>query len=374
MSNIVINGTTYNGIESITVKDTSGSDVKYTKGERPSGTIEITENGTYDVTDYESANVNVEASGGTDRLQWKCDNMKSLQYEFCQYQGTDYSILEGLDTSQVTDISNMFAYNSNATSMPLFDTSNVTNMLNLFYSNYYLQECPQYNTSQAINMSGVFYNCEKITQIPLLDTGNATDMSSFCRNCKKLTQVPVFNQISNKTMNGMFFGCALLESITLLNTHNANNVSSAFYGCKNLISISNFDIYGVIGSLSANATLTQCSALTNLTLKNIRTNFTIGSGTSYGHLLTNASLLNTAQELWDNTGNAVSSSALKLTMATPSKTAIQSIYVKLIDVTDEMITQDQYIANKKPCVECASTDEGAMTLEEYIISKNWQIA
>ena len=90
-------------------------------------------------------------------------------------------------------------------------------------------------------------------------------------------------------------------------------------------------------------------------------------------MLTNESLLNTAKELWDNTNNALGG-ARTLTMATASKTNIQSIYVKLITPTAEQEAEDPYINNKKPCVECASTDEGAMTLEEYIISKGWAIA
>ena len=43
-----------------------------------------------------------------DRLQWKCDNMKSLAYEFYNYTGTDYSILDGLDMSKVETFSRMF--------------------------------------------------------------------------------------------------------------------------------------------------------------------------------------------------------------------------------------------------------------------------
>ena len=61
-------------------------------------------------------------------------------------------------------------------------------------------------------------------------------------------------------------------------------------------------------------------------------------------------------------------------MSTPSKARTDEIYVKLIDITDEMRAEDEYIDNKKPCVVCESTDEGAMTLKEYGISKNWNIA
>ena len=62
MSDIVINDTTHEDVESIVVKNTSGGGTKYTKGERPAGTINITSNGTHDVTNYASANVDVQAS------------------------------------------------------------------------------------------------------------------------------------------------------------------------------------------------------------------------------------------------------------------------------------------------------------------------
>ena len=52
----------------------------------------------------------------------------------------------------------------------------------------------------------------------------------------------------------------------------------------------------------------------------------------------------------------------------------EEIYVKLIGATDEMRAEDPYIDNKKPCIVCESTDEGAMTLKEYGISKNWNIS
>ena len=61
MSDIKINEQTYSGVNTIVVKTPSGATTKFTEGERPAGTINITENGTHDVTNYASASVNVES-------------------------------------------------------------------------------------------------------------------------------------------------------------------------------------------------------------------------------------------------------------------------------------------------------------------------
>lgn len=381
MSNIVINGTTYNGVESITVKDTSGSDVKYTKGERPSGTIEITENGIHNVADYESANVNVATSGGTDRLQWKCDNIKSLDYEFYNYKGTDFSILDGLDTSQVTTLDSTFYGCGNIESLDLssFDTGNVTRMFQTFYNCSKLKNLNlgSFNTSKCTYMNALFSGCSSLVSLDLknFDVSQVTDTGYMFNNCSSLTSLDLSNFYPNKLSYffGMFYTCRSLTNLDLstFNTGRLTNFGNLFYGCNKLK-----EIMGIIDLYSATSLsnmFSGCNAIETFTLKNIKANLQIGASTSWGHLLTSSTLLNTAQELWDNTNNALGGTR-KLTLSTPSKTAIQSMYVKLVDVTDEMIAQDQYIANKKPCIECASTDEGAMTLEEYIISKNWSIA
>ena len=48
--------------------------------------------------------------------------------------------------------------------------------------------------------------------------------------------------------------------------------------------------------------------------------------------------------------------------------------MKLVDITDEMRAEDEFIDLKKPFVVCESTDEGAMSVTEYVTSKNWQLA
>jgi hypothetical protein len=61
-----------------------------------------------------------------DRLQWKCDIVKSLSYEFDGYTG-DLSILEGLDTSQVENWTYGFRKCTQLKDVSCFDFSNAKN-------------------------------------------------------------------------------------------------------------------------------------------------------------------------------------------------------------------------------------------------------
>ena len=59
-------GTTYTNVAGFKATDTSDNVLAYV---RPTGTLNITSNDTYDVTNYASATVNVSGGGGTDRLE-----------------------------------------------------------------------------------------------------------------------------------------------------------------------------------------------------------------------------------------------------------------------------------------------------------------
>lgn len=277
-----------------------------------------------------SNKVGVTKELGTDRLQWKCDNMKSLSSEFYNYLGADIPVLKGLDTSKVTNMSSLFKYCTDLTSLDLssFDTSEVTNMIQMFDRCSKLTELnlSNFNTSKVTNMSYMFQDCEKLTSL---------DISNF--DTSKVT-----------TMNQMFYNVQLVETISNINLINVTNLSSMFYLCK---------------------------SLKNLTIYNIKKTLQIGSGSGtgsfdWGILLTLDSLVHTIQQLWDLTG----STSQTLTMSTASKNLIANVYVKLVEPTQEQIEADPYITNKKPCVVCGSTDEGAMTITEYATSKNWAIA
>ena len=361
----------------------------------------ITENGLYTpktLNDTEllffGANVNVPtSSGGIDRLQWKCDNVKSLSREFYQYTGTDLSGIDGLDVANVSNMTYFMYYCTKVTEVPkLINTGNVPNWSYAFQQcfalteveydfsnaqklNYAFLGCSSLkkiniNSTSLTNLNYAFASCDNLQKVELFDTSKVADFARAFTGDLKLTEVSTLDLSSCTNTTAMFSNCFVIETINLINTQKVATWTEAFQNCKKLKTLGVIDLYGatVLSDM-----FDGCNALENVDIRNIRQTIRLGSGTSYGTLLTNASLLKTAQELWDNTDNALGGTKT-FGLSTASKTAIQSIYVKLVDVTDEMTAQDQYIANKKPCVECASADEGAMTLEEYIISKNWTIA
>ncbi len=96
--------------------------------------------------------------------------------------------------------------------------------------------------------------------------------------------------------------------------------------------------------------------------KNIKVNLQVGSGTSWGHLLTVDSLVHLCQELV-NVG-----SSRTLTVGSANLEKLASVYVKLT------VPEAEDTTGKLPCVVCESTDEGAMLIEDYIALKHWQLA
>lgn len=161
--------------------------------------------------------------------------------------------------------------------------------------------------------------------------------------------------------------CASLEKITKLDFKNSKDFNNAFAYCYNLKTLTDIDLRN---ATNLNYIVDGCSTLLNLYLKNIPKSITISSSTVYGHLLTLDSLLNTIKELWDNSAET---NTKTLTVGSSNLPKLANVYVKLVDITDEMRAEDEFIDKKFPFEVCESTDEGAMLITEYVTSKNWQI-
>ena len=126
-------------------------------------------------------------------------------------------IIQYSDTSNVTDMSNMFYTCSSLTTIPLLDTSNVTDMSSMFRSCYSLTSIPQLDTSNVTNMSGMFNDCSILTSIPQLDTSNVKAMYNMFFYCTSLTSIQQLDTSNVTNMNGMFDYCPKLEEIHMIN-------------------------------------------------------------------------------------------------------------------------------------------------------------
>ena len=167
--------------------------------------------------------------------------------------------LSGLDTSDVTNMSNMFSYCWSLTSLDLspLDTSNVT------------------------NMSSMLRGCSRISSFDLspLDTSNVTDMSYMLGGCSKLISLDLssFDTSQVESMSGMFDGCSRLASLDLssFDTSNVTGMSGMFYGCSSLTSldVSSFDTSNVTGM---SGMFDGCSSLASLDVSSFDTSGAVG--------------------------------------------------------------------------------------------------
>ena len=204
-------------------------------------------------------------------------NMRGMFSECSSLASLD---LSPLDTSNVTDMSYMLSGCSKLTSLDLspLDTSKVTNM------SYMLYYCPSLtsldlsplDTSNVTNMSSMLRGCSRISSFDLspLDTSNVTDMSYMLSGCSKLTSLdPSPLDTSNVTdMSDMFSSCSRLASLDLssFDTSQVESMSRMFYGCSSLASldVSSFDTSGAVGMKGM---FYGCSSLASLDVSSFDT-------------------------------------------------------------------------------------------------------
>ena len=183
-------------------------------------------------------------------------NMRGMFSECSSLSSLD---LSPLDTSKVTNMSYMLYYCPSLTSLDLspLDTSNVTSMRGIFAhcSKLASLDLSPLDTSNVTNMSSMLRGCSRISSFDLspLDTSNVTDMSYMLSGCSKLTSLDLssFDTSQVESMGGMFDGCSRLASLDLssFDTSNVTGMSRMFYGCSSLASldVSSFDTSGAVG-------------------------------------------------------------------------------------------------------------------------------
>ena len=182
--------------------------------------------------------------------------------------------LSNMDTSGMTNMSNMFSDNTSLTNITFgdnFNTANVTNMSGMFKNCTILKtiDLSSFNTSNAIIFASMFMNCQGLQNLDLksFNTSNVTVMYSMFYNCSSLTSLDLssFNTSNVERMEGMFYNCSSLTSLDLSNfdTSKITDMTYMFNRCKSLTSInlSSFDTSNVSSLYDTFAGLTSLKVL-----------------------------------------------------------------------------------------------------------------
>ena len=218
---------------------------------------------------------------------WSEDNNPSLNsnssnmiYKFKNLISVNVS---DFDSSNVTNMREMFCLNDNVTNIVLgdnFDTSNVTNMVKMFSVNKNLLTLDlgnKFDTNKVTSMVDMFSGCSALTSLQLgnnFDTSKVTNMSgmfSTCRNLITLDLGTKFNTSNVTDMSTMFFAANNLTTLNLGNNFDTSNVTDMgwmFHSCNSLTTLNlgnNFDTSNVT---DMDMMFYDCNSLTTLNLGN----------------------------------------------------------------------------------------------------------
>ena len=181
-----------------------------------------------------------------------------------------YEELFNMITNNNTDYSYLF-YTSNKTSLDLsnLDSSNVTNMSNMFYSCGKLTslDLSNFDTSSVTNMGYMFSNCSKLTSLDLsnFNTSNVTDMSNMFNNCYALSSLDLSSFDASKvtTSSGLkLFGLSDMSQLTDFKA--PKNIKTQFDVSK-CIKLTHDSLMSILNNLTTKTSTTKLTlGATNL--------------------------------------------------------------------------------------------------------------
>ena len=149
--------------------------------------------------------------------------------------------LNCIDTSKITDMSNLFDsgnYNKSLNNIDIskWDVSNVKYMQFMFdgYENFNC-DLSKWDVSKVKNMKGIFSWCVKFNcDLSKWDVSNVTDMSFMFDSCKNFNcNLSKWNVSNVENMSCMFNGCEKFkaEGLNKWNINKVKDKEMMFYGC-----------------------------------------------------------------------------------------------------------------------------------------------
>ena len=182
--------------------------------------------------------------------------------------------IENLNTSNVKNMSGMFAKCSNLETLDLshFNTEKVGNMSNMFNGCTKLHDLniSSFNTENVTNMYGMFYGCSSLETLDLSHFNTRyvrkDGMNYMFNGCSSLSSLDVSNFTTDKNsmqLDGLFKGCSSLQTLDLssFSTGGASSVTDMFDGCSALRTIYVSDLFTFKYGVSSSNMFRNCHSL-----------------------------------------------------------------------------------------------------------------
>lgn len=270
---IIYSGTSTTEGQTVYIPKGSDGDTTGTILKQNINTI-LTDNPTYKVIEIGSKN--------TGKLKTKNAGLEQLSNASNLFKDkSDLTRIYIYGTFTPSDMSSML-YNCsslNDLGFESLDTSNVSNMSYLFANCPALLNFPNLNTSSCTNMAGMFSGCDQVTNWSFLNawnTSSVTNMSYMFTDCLGMTVMPTFDMQNVIDASYMFAGCFGLTTITPNVIGNkVQNAEGMFQLCQSL-DLKNIGDYTTIFGHNNNLTnvsylFDKCFALTKVGVHNVFT-------------------------------------------------------------------------------------------------------
>ena len=276
-------------------------------------------------------------------------NVTDMSYIFSEC--TSLQTITSLNTSNATSMYYLFGKCENLASIPLLDTANVTDMSYMFYQCKNIDTIPLFDTSNVANMTNMFFQTHSLKTIPLLNTSNVTSMYHMF-DSSHIETIPLLNTENVTNMQYMFYYSNIKE-LPLLDTSKVNSMYYMFANCRNITTIPQFNTANVtdMSYMFSDSTSLQSIPLLDCSKANISSMFYIRSpyydydvltdlggfkdlkkSASSGFLdrcpnLTVESLMNVINNVYDLTANGLSGKSMKFGQTNLDKLTPEQIAV-----------------------------------------------
>ena len=208
-------------------------------------------------------------AGFRDETHTTCSNWFSGCTNLASIEG-----IENLNTSNVKNMSGMFAKCSNLETLDLsrFNTEKVENMSKMFYGCTKLHDLniSSFNTENVTNMYGMFDGCSSLETLDLSHFNTRyvlySGMNYMFNGCSSLSSLDVSNFTTDKPsmqLDGLFQGCSSLQTLDLssFDISGAGSVNYMFDGCSALRTIYVSDLFKIKYGVKSSNMFCDCHLL-----------------------------------------------------------------------------------------------------------------